>query len=275
VDSSAPLAIRTATEGDIVGIAAVAIACGQPPTDSGADAAYAHHLLANGEVAVAVDRRGAVVGFGATRRVGSTSVLTDLFVDPSRQARGVGRSLLEWLWGENDEPRMTFSSQHPSAMPLYGRFSLAPLWPLLYLTGAPEQLERTALTIRTVPAEEAAAAELALTGVDRRTDYAYWLRDGAHRGLILLANGRPVAAGATRPGEVIHVASASAADAKDALIASVMSLTYRTVAVCVPGPHPGLPALLRRGFTVVDFDIHMATDASLAPATNVYSPALA
>src|SRR5438128_6392411 len=125
--------IRPGEEDDLPGIAAVALACDQPLTESGADPAYVRHLLAYGEVAVAIDEHGEAIGFGATRRVGTVSVLTDLFVSPGQQGAGVGHALLSRLWSDEPQARITFSSQHPSALPLYTRFGLIPLWPLLYL----------------------------------------------------------------------------------------------------------------------------------------------
>ena len=101
------IGVRQAGEADLAGIAAVALACGQPPTDSGADPAYARHLLAHGTLMAAVDRERHVVGFGATRRVGSASALTDLFVLPDRQGGGIGGAILRCLWDADAETKLT------------------------------------------------------------------------------------------------------------------------------------------------------------------------
>src|SRR5579871_1552592 len=104
-----------------------------------------NHLLAHGRVVVAV-MGGRVVGFGATRRLGTgpgaVSMLCDLFVTPQVHGSGCGRAMLARLWpgdgrdgGRDGGHRMTFSSQHRNALPLYASFGLDAWWPLLYLRG--------------------------------------------------------------------------------------------------------------------------------------------
>jgi len=65
---------------------------------------------------------GSVIGFGATRVLatgaGTVSMLCDLFVDPGAHGSGCGRAMLAELWSA-PESRMTFSSLHSNALPLY------------------------------------------------------------------------------------------------------------------------------------------------------------
>ena len=270
------IGVRQAGEADLAGIAAVALACGQPPTDSGADPAYARHLLAHGTLMAAVDRERHVVGFGATRRVGSASVLTDLFVLPDRQGGGIGGAILRCLWDADAETRITFSSQDPRALPLYVRFGLRPRWPLLYLRGSAASLEADGLHVRRVAAGDAAAVERDLTGIDRGADYAYWLRSDPARALVVHDHDdRPVAAGAATAAGLAHLVCPSAALATDALVAALLALGEEPQTLWVPGPHPALPLLLRNQFVIEDYDIHMSSDDAFAGVTSVYSPALA
>ena len=129
--------IRDATGADIGAIATVAEATGQTGEWSGSDPAYVTHLLKAGHVVVA-EHRGQVTGFGAVRDVptpkGSARMLCDLFVDPGCHGRGLGRAMLAALW-DGGAPRMTFSSLHAHALPLYTRYGLDAWWPLLYLSG--------------------------------------------------------------------------------------------------------------------------------------------
>jgi len=138
----APAEVRSATEGDVTAIAAVAIAAGQDEEWSGSDPAYVRHLLAAGQVVVAV-RDGGVIGFGATRRIGTGPaapvMLCDLFVDPRAHGGGAGRAMLSALL-DGTGPRMTFSSLHSNALPLYTSFGMDAWWPLLYLQGDPAAL---------------------------------------------------------------------------------------------------------------------------------------
>jgi GNAT superfamily N-acetyltransferase len=135
--------VRAATEDDLLAIAAVAESTGPAEEWSGTDPAYVRHLLAHGRVLVAERQatggQGTVVsGFGATRRIGdgpdAVTMLCDLFVDPGSHGRGTGQALLAALW-EPGSPRMTFSSLHAHALPVYTRAGLDAWWPLLYLAG--------------------------------------------------------------------------------------------------------------------------------------------
>jgi hypothetical protein len=60
--------------------------------------------------------------------------LCDLFVDPRLHGSGCGRAMLAELWPGRGR-RMTFSSLHGHALPLYASVGLDAWWPLLYLRG--------------------------------------------------------------------------------------------------------------------------------------------
>ena len=133
------ITVRPATAADFPAIAKVAVATGQDEEWAGSDPAYLAYLLEHGTL-LAAGRDGAVTGFGATRLIGdgpaAVSMLCDLFVHPGTHGRGCGRAILSQLWPDGALPRrMTFSSQHAHALPLYTRFGLDAWWPLLYLTG--------------------------------------------------------------------------------------------------------------------------------------------
>ena len=139
----AEIEVREAVHADLPQIAAVALATGQDEEWGGADPAYMTHLLAHGRVVVGV-AGGSVAGFGATRAVGSgpgaVSMLCDLFVHPEVHGSGCGRAMLAALWPGTGGRRMTFSSLHAHALPLYTRFGLDAWWPLLYLRGRVDAL---------------------------------------------------------------------------------------------------------------------------------------
>jgi hypothetical protein len=73
---------------------------------------------------------------------------------------------------------------------------------------------------------------------------------------------------------VAHLACPFPDVAGEALLGAVAALGDEGGTVCVPGPHPGLAALLRNGFTVVDYDMHMRSEPSLVPTTWAYSSGL-
>jgi GNAT superfamily N-acetyltransferase len=287
----AEIEVREAVLADLPRIAEVAIATGQDEEWGGADPAYMTHLLAHGSVVVGVSE-GSVVGFGATRQLGgdpgAVSMLCDLFVDPRLHGGGYGRAILARLWPGRGR-RMTFSSLHGNALPLYTSFGLDAWWPLLYLSGEVDAVAAPAAMAgwRTEPAAaaEVAALELAWTGVDRSDDHLAWARRPggasvrAWRGDQVMAAGTVGGAGAEFG--VTHLATAPSANDADtaaavlAVLASLQPASGRA-RVCLPGPHPAVRALLASGWRVEEFDLYMATEPSLLdPRRAVPSPALA
>jgi len=284
----AKIEVREATEDDLAAIAAVATATGQVEEWSGSDPGYVGHLLAHGRVLVA-GHQGTITGFGATRRIGdgptAVTMLCDLFVDPGSHGLGTGQALLAALW-EPGSPRITFSSLHAHALPLYTRAGLDAWWPLLYLGGDVGALPRPAGWGVSAPSPaEVAALEAEWTGIDRAADHRAWAaRPGGQP--VTAASGGAVLAAGTVAGEgaeygIAHLALSPAAgngDAVDAVVAVLASLDPAggRARVCLPAPHPATRPLLAAGWHVDFMDIFMATDPGLLdPRRAVPSPALA
>jgi GNAT superfamily N-acetyltransferase len=184
----AEIEVREAVHADLPQIAAVALATGQDEEWGGADPAYMTHLLAHGRVVVGV-AGGSVAGFGATRAVGSgpgaVSMLCDLFVHPEVHGSGCGRAMLAALWPGTGGRRMTFSSLHTHALPLYTSFGLDAWWPLLYLRGRVDALAAPAgWQSAPAPPASVAAAELAWTGADRSAEHQAWARRPGGAGVL-------------------------------------------------------------------------------------------
>jgi GNAT superfamily N-acetyltransferase len=280
--------VRQAGLADLPEIAAVALATGQDEEWAGADPAYMTHLLTHGRVVVGVSG-GSVIGFGATRQLGTgasaVSMLCDLFVDPRMQGSGCGRAMLAGLWPGRGR-RMTFSSLHGHALPLYASFGLDAWWPLLYLRGRVDALT-TPAGWRAEPAApaEVAALELTWTGADRSGDHLAWARRPGGASVLARRGGQVMAAGTTggAGGEygVTHLAVAPPADDADAAAAVLAVLAGLepeggVARVTLPAPHPAVRALLAAGWRVEEFDLFMATEPGLLdPRRAVPSPALA
>ncbi|MEU8261445.1 GNAT family N-acetyltransferase [Micromonospora sp. NPDC048999] len=283
------LTVRGAALGDLEAIARVAEAAGQRGEWTGADPAYVGHLLRHGRVAVA-SHEDRVIGFGATRdiagRGGVTSMLCDLFVDPAQHGHGCGRALLAELWPEPVAQRMTFSSRHPHALPLYTSVGLDAWWPLLYLAGDPSAVRSPAgWTVAPSSPEAVSRFEADWTGVDRGADHDAWTRRPNGTALVAALDGRPLAAGtAAGAGDdfgLVHLAPAprlsdtQAGDSVLAVLAALESMDGH-VRVCLPAPHPAVRPLLAAGWRATDLDLFMATRADLLDARRcVPSPALA
>lgn len=272
--------VRPAAEADLAGIAAVSSATGQPAIGSGADPAYVALLLEGGRVRVAVHGDTEVVGWGATWPTPAGEVLSDLFVDPGWHGRGVGRRLLRDLWPQppGTPGRLTFSSRHPSALPLYASAGLQPIWPLLYLSGNPRDLPASeAVRAEVTTAEAAARAEADLLGAaGRAATFAYWSRESTGAAIVVHHGADVVAAGAGSAAELAHLTYAGAPEhASAVLVAALQALAGETLGVCLPGPHPALAPLLARGWRIDDYDLAMSTPGlSLSPLW-AYSPGLA
>jgi GNAT superfamily N-acetyltransferase len=280
--------VRAATRGDLDAIAAVAVATGQAEEWSGSDPAYVTHLLAEGRVMVAesADR---VAGFGATRRIGdgpgAVTMLCDLFVDPGSHGGGTGQALLAALW-EPGSPRMTFSSLHAHALPVYTRAGLDAWWPLLYLGGDVSALPRApGWTVAPASPGEVAALEAEWTGIDRSADHRAWAARPGGQPVTARFSAATLAAG-TVAGEgaeygIAHLALSPAAgdgEAVEAVMAVLASLNPpdSRARVCLPGPHPAVRPLLAAGWHVDFMDIFMATDPGLLdPRRAIPSPAMA
>jgi GNAT superfamily N-acetyltransferase len=276
------ITVRPATLGDFPAIAKVAVATGQDEEWAGSDPAYLAYLLEHGMLLVA-GRDGAITGFGASRLIGdgpdAVSMLSDLFVHPGTHGRGCGRAILSQLWPAGAVPRrMTFSSLHAHAMPLYTRFGLDAWWPLLYLTGDVASLRAPdGWTVAPAPtAEEAqaavaevAAAERRWTAVDRSADHRAWAARPHGQPVRAFRHGELAAAGtAAGPGAeygLVHLATAPDVPAGDAVLAVLASLKAPDgrARVCLPGPHPAVRPLFAAGWRHGDSDVFMASDPGL------------
>lgn len=269
--------VRMAAAADARGIAEVTLRTGQPVPDSGADPAYLDLLLRTGSVAVAEDDAGVVAGWGAVRPARLGSLLTDLFVHPERQGEGVGRAILDLLWppDEGPEPRYTFSSQHPHALPLYIRAGLVPSWPLCYLEGAPDRDAGRGVEVLAVTGGEAAEAEALLIGGPPRTaDYDVWCSGDGAGVVVQAAGGVVVAAGAMRTAALAHLVCRADAEPARIVLAVLAQFASDRVALCLPGRHPALHQLVNSGFHITDVDVAMATDGVDLPTGWIYAPGL-
>jgi hypothetical protein len=160
---------------------------------------------------------------------------------------------------------MTLSSAHPSALPLYVRYGMAPQLPVLYVSGEPFAYS-DGLTFETVTAEEAAHTEAQLGSVDRGDDYTYWAaRPHAHC-FVLKRAGAVVGVGALGGDGVSygvsHCLSIDADESTSVALTAAAALEGRGF-ICVPGTNPALPELLNRSWRIIDSDIFMASRSEL------------
>jgi len=258
-----PFAVREATNADVAGIARVATETDQAGEGAGADARYVRHLLTRGRLVVATGDDG-VVGYAATVRILDVDMLADLFISPAWQGQGLGGALLGQVWSDAPD-RMTLSSSHPSALPLYVRYGMTPLLPVLYVSGEPFPYS-DGLTFENVSGGDAAQAEKEISGVDRTDDYLYWTDRPRARCFVIRRAETLVGVGALGGDGVAygvsHLVSVDAEETAPVALTAAAALESRGF-ICVPGPSPVLPELLQRSWRVIDSDIYMATRPDL------------
>jgi GNAT superfamily N-acetyltransferase len=278
--------VRGAGEADLPVIATITTATGQHDEWSGANHAYVRHLMEHGRVVVA-EFGAEVVGFGAVQQIGAgpgaVSMLCDLFVDPVAHGHGCGRAILAELWS-GARTKMTFSSLHAHAAPLYTSFGLDAWWPLLYLHGDPGRLPATSeWAMESVSADQAARFELDWTGTDRTADYRAWAARPGGELIALRQDEEIIAAGAVMSSGpdrgIVHLALSPAIDdatAASAVIRTLARLRGRPADkahLCLPAPHPAVRPLLAAGWRFSEFDLFMATAPHLLdPRRIVPSP---
>ncbi|MBI1376396.1 MAG: hypothetical protein GC157_02770 [Frankiales bacterium] len=258
--------VRDFEDADAEAVAAIAAQCDETGPVSGGDAGYLRHVAARGRVVVADGETG-VLGYGGAIRRDGTSFLTDLFVAPPARDHGVGGLLLAALW-DGSRDRATSASQDPRALASYARYGAVPRWPLLYLA---------------VPGTSAEAPPPLELGEHMPGEAGWHLRvEGLATARVRDPEGGPaVTAAVRRDGDSWVVARALTPD-PSALVRLVAGLRPRVgpsgaVRLCVPGPHPALPDLLRAGARVSDVDLWCATAGAsdlVDPTRELPSPGL-
>ncbi|MFZ4720257.1 MAG: GNAT family N-acetyltransferase [Ilumatobacteraceae bacterium] len=268
--------IRRATESDLPGIAAARRSNGPAHDDSGADAGYCRHLLAEGHLWVAT-QDDVVLGFAGAVDVGGARLLSDLYVHADAHGRGVGSGLLTAVL-DGAASRFTFASDDPAALAMYARAGMLAWWPLLSLRGSGDGLRAEGAVAYDIDITHAAQFEQRSTGFDRSVTFRYWAaRKGSRTvgvdlgGLVAVASVRT----AGRSSRIEHLVAAD--QHASAAVAAIGSLVGRDdVHLYVPGCRPLAAALLGARFVVDGVQFHMASSPGVVPdAVQVVHPGLA
>jgi GNAT superfamily N-acetyltransferase len=235
------------------------------------------HLLAIGRLMVAVDD-GAVVGFAGLLDHGRCVALSDLFVHPSQQSKGIGGALLDAILPP-DRPRVTMASADPRAVASYARRGMRPRWPAYYVTAEPAQLRsapRLAVNVREIPFTDYdwdlpgdAEHYTRLHAITLAVEQA-----GRRLGTALVMTGNPQRLFHPQATELLESAATTEDDAAAlvlGLVAHLLDQGASRVVLQVPGPHAALAPLLKIGFLITDADMACATDADLFAAPTRYT----
>jgi GNAT superfamily N-acetyltransferase len=262
--------VRPASEADLDSVHAIASSFGNL-TSWPRRPDYIDHELATGTLTVC-EGAGEVVGFGAVLERGGVAHLADLFVRRDQLGRGIGRAILERMLPMGSR-RVTFASKDPRALPLYMRFGMKPIAPLLYLEGSAEAastLPDPLVTLRESAPAEVAELDRVASGRARLQDLEFL---GAHaQCLAAVYRKRVIGYGFVRlpetsDGGATHAfvgpTGAATAEASRRTALALLRWAAERASSCnlvVFGPHPVASALVGAGFQIEDMDTFMASD---------------
>jgi GNAT superfamily N-acetyltransferase len=196
------------------------------------------HLLAyDGERCVVADRgSGELVAFAAAWVRGDAWFLASLFVHPDAQAAGVGRALLDAVWGDELARRLTITDAiQPVSNALYARCGLIPVTPVLSFGGVPRVEQPPDLEPVGGDADAAVLSrvDVAAYGFDRRIDHAYW--QGIARRTVWARDGEAVAWSYVFPGGAVGPIAGVDGIAAAAALAAELARAGGEVRVRMPG----------------------------------------
>jgi GNAT superfamily N-acetyltransferase len=200
------------------------------------------HILRTGESHVAFSGE-TIVGFACAWTRGDDWFLGSLFIAAEAQGVGLGRRLLDAVWGGEHARRRTITDAiQPISNALYAARGLAPTTPVLVFSGEP--------TPSAPPLEEGsgdlARIDAAAYGFDRAVDHGHWSRHA--RRTVWLREGEPVAYSYAFPGGSIGPVAGVDPSAAAHALEGELARAEASVLVRVPGSSRALVATaLRRG----------------------------
>ena len=221
--------------------------------DASANAMYLELVRSQRGRLLVAETGGRVVAYGGVVDVDGIAMLTDLFVSADARGTGIGTELLQQLFAGTTR-RMTFSSQHPAALPVYRRLGMEPRWRLLYLEG------------------RALGGGAALPVEPWRHDRQSLVEQMARQGAYVTGD---VVSMPDKGG--IWIMRLHSTDPIDALAAAIQAMPAgMMVTICTPEHSPIAVWAQARGFVVTDHDTFCATpDADIAPDLHCLDPGLA
>lgn len=223
------------------------------------------YLIAHGDMRVAeVD--GQIIGFAATITRGRVCYLSECFVQPAWQSRGVTKALLAALYTDHTVVRCTLASSDPRAVSRYMRVGMRPQWPMYFVRlsdatrlGDPQYEVR-----ETNDVEAWLFYDRRIVGHDRAIDIADYFVAHCQAALLQIYDGPqligqslaqrqhydPGASGVMNISLTGVFDSQYAAGAMHAAVAWTHALGAPDVHMRVPAAHAGLPFLIDRGMHI-------------------------
>lgn len=240
--------VRPATVEDLPGVHRVWWAA--DPLDARNHNPWFGHVLRTGSMMAAMFE-GRVIGFAGARRVGKTCVVSDCFVDPDHQARGIGTRLLSQLVPPG-RPVMTLASSDPKAHSLYSRFEMVPQWDCQYVEGDPTRVERGMTPVLEVDRYPVAESDRPHLAEDLRCTF-------------LQAGNGCAAVGIDSVESCLVPTPDAPIDVVTAVLGWMAERGDRNVKLHLSERHPVFPLLIDAGFIVTGTDTLMASAGAEVP----------
>ena len=205
-----------------------------PPPEAFA-AQQAHLLRHDAERSLVAEERGRVVAFAAALVRLDAWFLASLFVLPDYQGAGLGRRLLDGVWGDGYARRLTLTDAiQLVSNGLYAGRGLIPATPMLHLGGRVERVDPADLEPSEPDAAAIAELDRAAYGFDRARDHEHWSRFA--RPTVWRRERRPVAYAYAWPhGRIGPLAAVDGPAAGAALRAELARLRGTPAEVVAPG----------------------------------------
>jgi ribosomal protein S18 acetylase RimI-like enzyme len=243
-----------------------------PPSPPDRASLELRHILSTGSMYV-VEEEGQILGFASAITRGTITYLTDLFVLPTLQSGGLGKTLLQHVLPNDELIHCTISSTDPRAQALYIRAGMQPQYPNFNLRWqrhtldglAINNLEETSIKIMEGKAGDPAFVrwDARVSGRERTIDHEFWVTQQQAiplwfiRGDVILGYAYIRLGVRTLWFPRICVVGPVGVDAPEDAAACVLAAVQWSqkradaVRIDVPGPHPCLAPLLERGFHIV------------------------
>ena len=215
-----------------------------------ADNPWFSHVLRTGTL-IAASTEGGLVGFAGVRKVGETTVVSDCFVDPRYQARGVGTGLLSRLVPP-EGPVMTLASEDPKARSLYSRFGMTSKWECHYVEGDPAGLKDGR-----APAEETGSYPVADSDLPH-------LRAALGCTFVAAESGRAAIAADSVESSIV-LGRGDSGRALTSALAWMARSGLHLAKLHLSDLHPAFPLLMESGFTITGVDMFMSAPGAEVP----------
>jgi GNAT superfamily N-acetyltransferase len=240
-----------------------------PPADYSQEL---QHIFLTGTIYIA-EEDDCILAYAAAITRSTVTFLTDLFVLPTLQSAGLGKTLLSHVLPQDDLIRCTMTSTDARAQALYIRSGMQPQYPNFNL-----RWQNSALDVQPVDNNEKMGIEIIegdagdpalvewdtrISGRERAVDHKFWAAQQQAIPLWFIRRGATLGYAYIRLGVrslwfpkmcvVGPIGVSTPEDASACVLAAVQWAQKRAevIRIDVPGPHPCLAPLLERGFRIV------------------------